>query len=197
MSISKVSIFNNALTQIGAAPIVSFDDDSQNARVGSRVYEDARRSALSECCWNFAVTRATLSLSVVTMPWSYPNESYVYVRPADAVRIFEVSDPYAQWREEGDYIISDTANLGIKYVYDLDNPDKYTPSFIAALTDLLSAGACFTILNSATKADAFQVTYEKLSLPKAKSMNAQTGTQQTPRDSAWENSKYSNGSPDA
>lgn len=191
--VSKTSLINKALTLCGAYPITNIDDDTNNARIANRVYEIARRSILSECCWNFAATRATLTLSAFTMDWSYSDEAYVYVRPSNVVRIFDVSDQYAVWREEGDYIISDTASLGIKYVFDLDSPEKYSSSFTEAFVDKLCSDVCYMIINSAKQAEAFVTKYEKISLPKAISENSQTGTQQTPRDDAWELSKYHNG----
>ena len=193
MAISKTSLINKALTIVGASPVTNITDDTNNARIVNRVYEISRRSILSECCWTFAATRATLSLSTETMAWNYPGEAYVYVKPSDAIRIFDVSDNYAVWREEGDYIISDSANLGIKYVYDLDDPTKYSSAFVEAFIDKLCSDICYMIINSAKQAEAYFAKYEKVSLPKAKSENAQTGTQQTPKDDAWELSKYHNG----
>jgi hypothetical protein len=111
MAISKTSICNKALTLVGANPIVSIDDDSQNARILNRVYEIALKSILSECKWNFAIKRHTLVESTETIDWDYDDEAYVYVRPADVVRIFGTNDDDAVWREEGDLIISDTAAL--------------------------------------------------------------------------------------
>jgi hypothetical protein len=196
MAISKTSTLNKALTLVGAAPITNIDDDTNNARVASRVYEITRRSFLSECCWNVATTRCTLSLSAKTMPWSYTDELYVYVRPANIIRIFDVSDTNATWREEGDYIISDTNGLGIKGVWDLDDPAKYSASMLDAFVDLLCANICYMIVNSATKAEAFLSKYEKISLNKALAENAQTGTQQVPKDDEWLESKFSNGRAD-
>lgn len=193
MSVSKTSVCNKALTLCGAAPITNITDDTNNARILNRVYEIARQSVLTECKWNFAVTRGTLSTSAVTMPWNHSGESVVYVRPANALRIFEVSDPVATWREEGDYIIADTAGLGIKYVYDHDDPSKYPAAFAEAFIDKLCSEICYMILNSASKAETFLKKYEAVSLPKAMSLNAQTGTQQDPIDDAWLNSKFSNG----
>lgn len=190
MSVSKTSVCNKALTLCGAAPITNITDDTNNARVLNRVYEIARQSILTECRWNFATTRSTLSVSTVEMPWDHTGEAYVYVRPADALRVFETSDPNATWREEGDYIISDTNDLGIKYVYDHDDPSKYPSSFAEAFIDKLCSDICFMILNSASKAEGFLKKYEGVSLPKAMSVNAQTGTQQEPIDDAWLSSKY-------
>lgn len=193
MSISKTSLINKALTIVGASPITNIDDDSNNARVVSRVYDISRQSVLSECLWTFASTRCTLSLSATTMPWNYIDEAYVYVKPSHILRIFDVSDNVAKWRVEGDYIVSDTSGLGIKGVYDLDDPAKYSASFTEALIDKLCADVCYMIVNSATKAEGFMKKYESVSLPKAMSENAQTGTQQVPKDDAWELAKFTNG----
>jgi hypothetical protein len=190
MAITKTSLVNKALTLCGAAPITNITDDTNNARIVNRVYEISRQSILSECKWTFATTRTTLTLSADTMAWYHESETKVYIRPADALRIFESSDPYATWREEGDYIISDTGSLGIKYVYDLDDPAKYRPKFLEAFIDKLCADICYMILNSGPKAEKFMEKYEKVSLPKAMAENAQTGVHQEMMDDEWLNSKY-------
>ena len=194
MSITKTSLVNKALTLCGASPITNITDDTNNARIVNRVYEISRVSILTECKWTFAATRASLTLSAATMPWYYDDEAYVYVKPSGALRIFNVSDEDAEWRVEGDYIVSDTASLGISYVYDHDDPTKYPPKFLEAFIDKLCADISFMILNSEKKAEAFVAKYEKISLPKAMSENSQTGTQQKPKDDAWVNAKWSNGS---
>lgn len=197
MSVSKTAIVNKALTECGAAPVTSIDDNTNNARIASRVYEIALKSILSECKWNFATTRNTLALSADSLAWAKSDENYVYVRPATVLRIFETSDADATWIEEGDYIISDTADLGIKYVYYHDDPTKYPPSFIQAFIDRLCADICYMIVNSPQKAQEFMEKYLKITLPKAMSENAQIGKQQTPKDDAWDRSRYRDSNPDA
>lgn len=196
-NISKTDIVNKALTLCAAGPIINLTDDTNNARITNRVYDIARQSILTECRWNFATTRTTLSLSAVSMAWLYTNEVYVYVRPADALRIFGVDNDDSEWREEGDYIISDTVNLGIRYIRDVDDPAKYPPKFIDAFIDKLCSDISFMILNSATKAAGFLEKYEKVSLLKAIAENGQTGIQQYMKDNAWELSKYFNTNPAA
>ena len=116
MAASKTSIINKALTLVGALAVTSIDDDSQNARTVRKIYEIDLRSILSECKWNFATKRLLLSLSADTLDWYDTGEGVVYVRPTDIIKIFETNNVKARWREEGDYIISDTSELGIRYV---------------------------------------------------------------------------------
>jgi hypothetical protein len=195
MAISKTDILNKALTLVGAAPCTIIDDDTNNARILSRVYETALRSVLQESKWNFATTRCTLSQVSLTDAWTDTGETYVYQKPANIIRIWGVSSELATWREEGDYIYSDTASLGLRYVYYLDMPSKYPSFFVDAFVDRLASDIAYAIVNSATLADKFKGLYESASLPKAQSANAQTGIQQSFKDDAWEMAKFTNGSP--
>lgn len=197
MATSKIEIINKGLTLVGAAPITSLDENSNNAKVANRVYPLALRSALSACKWNFATKRALLSLTTDTLDWYYTGEAYVYQKPSDMIRIFGTNSQDATWREEGDYIISDTQNLGLLYVYLLDAPSKYSIDFIDALIDKFASDIAYALVNSQTLGEKFKKLYESISLPKAMSLNSQTGTQQTVQDDAWERAKFTDGSPNA
>lgn len=199
MAISKTELINKALTLVGANPITSIDDETNNARIVSRVYEISLRSILSECKWNFATKRVLLSTVTETLAWYYTgdNEAYVYQRPVDVIRIFGTNDSDAIWREEGDYIISDTSGLGVLYVYYLDNPDKYPASFIEAFGDKLAGNIAYMILNDASKAKDMYEKYQTITLPNARAENSQIGKQQYMQDDAWLNAKYQNESADA
>lgn len=194
---TKTEILNKALTQVGAAPVTNIDDDSNNARTLSRVYKTSLESILSECKWNFATKRSSLSVLTDTLDWYDTGETYVYQKPIDMIRIFGVSNATARWREEGDYIVSDSSGLGVRYVYYIDVPSKYPAFFIDAFVDRLSADIAYSIVNSATLGKQYRELYEKISLPRAMSQNAQVGIQQTMQDDAWENAKYSNTNPNA
>lgn len=193
MAITKTDLVNKALTLVGASPVTSIDDDTNNARIVSRVYEQALRSILSECKWNFATKRALLSVSADEMAWTYSGETTVYVKPSDMIRIFGTSSSTAIWREELDYIIADTADLGLIYTYYLDTPSKYSSVFVDAFIDKLCSDIAYMIVNSATLGEKFKTLYESVSLPKAMAANAQAGVQQTLQDDAWELSKYQDG----
>lgn len=197
MAITKTELVNKALTLVGANPITSLDDDTNNARIVNRVYEISLKSILSECKWNFATKRALLSEVSTTLDWYDSGETIVYQKPSDMIRIFGASDSSATWREEGDYIISDTSALGLRYTYYLDTPSKYPPAFIEAFIDKLCSDIAYMIVNSSTLGDKFKQLYETSSLPKAMSKDSQTGVQQSMVDDAWELAKYSNGSVDS
>lgn len=197
MSLSKTDIINKSLTLVGAAPIINIDDDTNNARIINRVYESALRSILSECKWNFATKRILLTVSADVLNWYDTGENVIYIRPTDVIKIFGVNSPTARWREEGDYIISDTSGLGIRYVYFLETTSKYTSEFTNAFIDRLASDVSYAIVNSSTLGEKYKSLYESVSLPKAMSSNSQSGYQQTLKDDSWELAKFTNISPDA
>ena len=191
---STVALCNNALVLCGASPITSLTEDSANARALNAVYEIARKSILTECKWTFSTTRTTIAtVATTTIAWFYDEESYVYTRPSAALRIWGMSDIYALWREEGSYLISDTAGLGAIFTFDQSDVSLWPPKFVAAFMDKLCSEVCYMILNSIQKAEAFLSKYEKISLPAAKTENSQTGTHQQVIDDSWEGAKFSNG----
>lgn len=192
MAISRTELCNKALTLVGANPIVSIDDDNQNARVINRVYELSLKSILSEAPWVFALRRALMAQSTDTLAWYDTNENYLYVRPNDVIRVFRTNDRDAIWRQQGDYIISDTSGLGVEYVYFDNTPSTYTASFTEAFVDKLCSDIAFMILNSKTVAETFLEKYEKVSLSKALAENAQIGTPITMQDDAWDLAKFGN-----
>ena len=194
MALSKTDIANNALTRVGANPITSIDDDTNNARVISRVYELSLRSILSECRWNFATKRLLLTISADTLVWYYTSEgeNFVYVKPTDVIQIFGTNNLNATLREEGDYLISNRDELGIKYTQYHDVPSKYPAAFVDAFVDKLCSDIAYMIVNSATLGDKYKKIYETLSLDKAMTINSQTNGVEQIRDEEWVASKYNN-----
>lgn len=193
---STVAIVNHALILCGASTVTSITEDTANARAVNAVYEIARKTILTEARWTFSTTRSTLAtVATTTIAWFHEEESYVYTRPTDALRIWELSDLNAFWREEGNYLISSTAGLGAKYSFDQSDVSKWPPEFVAAFIDKLCADISFMILNDAKKAAIYLEKYEKLSLPKARSANSQVGLYESHMDDAWTGAKYSSGNP--
>lgn len=194
MAVSKTTVLNKALTLCGASTIGDITDATNNARACNNVYEISLRSILCECNWNFSVTRATLTVTATTvMPWNYSGESYVYTKPSLCLKVIEIYNSAAEWREEGELLITDVVEAQIKYTYYHDDPSKYPGYFLDAFIDKLCSDISYIIINSASKAEAFLTKYVKVSLPKAMSANSQTGTQQQPKDDEWALAKYGNG----
>lgn len=188
---TTVGIVNHALLLCGASPITALTDDTANARAMNAIYENARKSVLTECRWTFSLTRTTLvTVATTTIQWLRAEEAYVYNRPTDILRIWEMSDIEAIWREEGAYIISDTITLGTLATRDHAEVGLWRHKFVDAFMDKLCSDVSFMILNDAKKGQLFLEKYEKITLPKAMAEDSQTGTHQEVIDNEWLKSKY-------
>jgi len=192
---TTVGICNHALVLCGASPITALTDDSANARSLNAIYENARKGFLTECRWTFSTTRSTLVTNTTTnlIPWKFDEEAYVYNRPGttgSCLRIWDMSDTAAIWREEGEYIISDTDGLGARWTWDNSEVGIWRPKAISAFMDKLCSDISYIIINSVQKAEVFLTKYEKISLPAAMAENSQTGYQQEVIDDYWLKSKY-------
>lgn len=190
---TTIGLVNHALLLCGASPITSLTEDSANARSVNAVYENARKGFLTECRWTFSLTRSSLATSATVLSWLHDEESYVYTRPSNCLRVWQMSDIEAIWREEGEYIISNTASLGTLYTHDHTEVGLWRPKAVIAFMDKLCSDICYIILNSTSKAEAFLSKYQKISLPAAMSEESQTGTHQEVIDDSWLKSKYGNG----
>lgn len=188
---TTIGLCNHALVLCGASPITALTDDTANARTLNAIYENARKGFLTECRWTFALTRSTLATaSTATLAYLRNEETNAYTKPTDALRIWEMSDIEAIWRQEGNYIISNTGSLSTLYTYDHSEVGLWGPKATIAFIDKLCSDICYFILNSGTKAEAFLAKYQKVSLPAAMSEESQTGAHQEVIDNEWLSSKY-------
>lgn len=186
----KVTIVNRALSLLGAEPITNLTDNTPEAQIANRFYDESRKSILSECLWNFATKRVLLNESTDTVAWILDEMNYLYQLPSDVIRIFETNQPEATWRVEQQYIVSDSSDLGIKYVYDLTDTTKFSSSFVDAFADKLAADMCYSVLNSNTEAQRLLEKYDGQSLPKATAENSQVGTPPQIDDNLWSYARF-------
>jgi hypothetical protein len=187
----KVTIVNRGLSLLGAEPITDLTDNTPEANIASRFYDESRKSILSECLWNFATKRE--ALNIIASPglaYIENQNNFVFQLPSDIIRIFAVSCATCDWRIERDTLITDTDEIGIKYVYDLTDTTAFSSSFVDAFADKLASDMAYAILNSNTEAKLLLEKYNSQSLPKAMTENAQEGTPPAIDDSLWVFSKY-------
>ena len=192
---TTITLCNHALVLCGASPITALTDDSANARSLNAVYENALKGFLTECRWTFSTTRSTLVTNSTTnlFPWTFDEEGYVYNRPGttgSCLRIWDMSYPGAIWREEGEYIIADSADLGARWTWQNSEVGIWRPKSVTAFMDKLCSDISYMIINSVTKAEAFLKKYETVSLSQAMAENSQTGMQQEVIDDSWLGAKY-------
>jgi hypothetical protein len=141
---SKVEICNKALTLLSANLITAFDpDESTEAALCVTNYESARRYTLEQRAWTFASKRVILNASGAVPAWGY---GHTFNLPADFIRmVFLSRDPIfkdggdnVEYKREGADLVANVSILYMKYVFDLVEEDRFTSTFVEAMSHWLA-----------------------------------------------------------
>lgn len=141
---TKTGVANLAITFMKGSPVNSIeppDRGSKTAKTAALFYDDARREALSETVWDFAVKRVQISASTAP-PFGW---SAKYQLPSDFIRIATIgdeTDPLTETEytiEDGFILCNEDAPLNLRYVYDVQDIAKFSPKFLIAFAKKLSS----------------------------------------------------------
>lgn len=139
---TAVSICSDALILLGAKPISSFNDGTDEANSCDRLYPDVRDTTLSMYPWSFAYKKVKLA-RLVTTPTS--EWKYEYQMPGDRLgnprALFETSALYArpvkEWEIQGDKILTNYEEVYIDYPY--QTPEFAMPQYFVQLLKYMMA----------------------------------------------------------
>lgn len=194
-SISEVAICNIALTRLDAKRIVSLtDEDSPNSRRCLALYDHTRDATLADHPWTFAQKRFALGTLEEDPVWTDDGVTVVYQKPPDMLKLNFTNIEFALVKMEGDKILSDTAELKVKYTFRAVDPQKYTPGFVQAFGARLAIDLAYPITHSRTLAADLKVQYFEKDLPEAISIDSQQGTPLQPLQDEWLGSRRLGGS---
>jgi len=161
--ISNVSICNSALIKLGAGRIVSFGDDSKEAKLCNEQYEKIRDDLLLSHPWNFAITRKGLALSTYVPAYDFEQ---AFTIPLDVLRILatdlNVPESTAEnpWSVETDpvdpsirYLVTNNTVVNIRYIKKVAEA-SFTPAFAECLSLALARDMAYALTQSTTMLQA-------------------------------------------
>lgn len=147
MAASEVAICNSALIKLGVETITSLNDNSRQAMLCKEQYPKIRNKLLYAHPWNFAMKRATLVATGTTPVYEF---AYQYTLPSDCLRIWDTQ--YGPRRDfyqrEGDYLYSNYSDVSIRYISQVTDPTKFSPSFDECLALMLAIDLEFSLVQS-------------------------------------------------
>lgn len=150
---SKVSIANLALTILGADRITSLEDNLENARRITAIYDQCLEDVLRAHPWNFALVRQGLARLTTTPAFGY---DYEYQLPGDCLRVIEVNDGtniITDFKIEGRKLLTDNTEVKIKYIGNITDPNQYTSQFIFVFSSRLASEIAYAITNNKATAE--------------------------------------------
>lgn len=169
---SVIQVANRALTKLGAARIISLDDDNKQARAVVSCFEDLRDDELRAHRWQFAMKRTELAALAETPVFGY---QYQYALPPDFLRIDMVDDrypaavmdnyidaEYLEWTIEGNVILTDIgAPLKLRYISQVTEPNSWDSNFREALASRIAMEICEELTQSDTKKQSASSDYKR------------------------------------
>jgi hypothetical protein len=135
---SIVSICNIALRALGENKIVSLTDNTFRANLCNERYDAVRREVLRAHPWNSAKQRVQLPASATPPAFGF---GAAFPLPADYIRFVDlpgIRRPKFKI-ENGELLCDYTAPLNLLYIYDIQDPTRFDPLFVAALGYALAA----------------------------------------------------------
>lgn len=157
-------IANMALTELGAATIMSIDDAKESARLIKARRDDCLDEVLARRAWSFARHRALAGSDGAAPAFGY---AYQYSWPTDpwCLRVLEVNGKSDDgYKLEGRKILTDQAGpLELVFIRRVGDPGLFDPLFRSALAARLAAAVAYRVTQSRTKeADMYKLYEQRL-----------------------------------
>lgn len=191
MAQTVVDICNSALLRVGAASIMSLDDNSPEARACVVCYDSNRRAELRKYVWRFALMRARLAPDSDTPAFDY---QYQFTLPADCLRVLPPdNDPSCDWSVEGRKVLtnypatsSDGASpvLNLRYIGDVTDATQFDSAFYDVMSLSLASDLCEKLTQDAQKKAVIDREYAT-AVALARQTSAYEMIPQAGTDSGW------------
>lgn len=164
-----IEICSSALSLIGADTILSFDDESQEARVANAIYETYRNALLQEHRWRFAIKKTSLAQLSDAPLYGY---DHAYQLPSDFLLVVSPNDAtFTDYEIFENTMHTDADIAQISY---LSNPGeaRYPAYFKLVLQLRLAYAFATAITQDAALAKVYEAQYLR-ELIRAKSIDSQ------------------------
>ena len=179
---SPTDIANLALQHLGESRIISIDDTGDKvSRTCGVTYPQARDEALATAPWSCAKKQAALT-KLATAPL-YKWQA-AYQLPADFIRLIEIDGTNAWGPSEyfdrmGNQLLTGNEDsdepgttLHIEYIFRQEDATTYDPLLVECLALIMAMKMARTLTGSDTKAAQLREEYERVVLPRARTLNA-------------------------
>ena len=172
---SEVGIANAALQLIkNSKQITSIEQGTKEANAVEVMFTELRDAMLETHNWNFAVKRVKLGQLSTTPAFEW---KYGYELPADFLRVVSVHNNSSgrdriPYKIEGGQINSDAADLYLRYVSRVTDPNLMPAAFRLAFSKLLASRLSVTLSGSASLSKEMYDQYISEDLPSAKSADS-------------------------
>lgn len=151
----RVEIVNLALARLGESPIQSLDEGTVPANTAKLLFDSARRSALRDFNWSFALATASLARLVET-PVDF---RYAYALPADCIRAIRLRGERS-FVVRGNRLFTNDGAPVLEYVSDVTDESKFDAKFVEAFTYKLASELAMSVKGSSELMASYSNAYQ-------------------------------------
>jgi hypothetical protein len=169
---TQVGICNAAIIPLGGQPIIALTDLTKEARACNELWDFAFQEVLGACNWNFAKKWVALT-EYEAYTFVDGEYAYAYTLPTDFVRL--VRTEYSEEKHDirGGYILCNSDNLSIEYVWLVTDYTSLPYYFVTALVERIKADLAIPLARKETKQVDYLTRYLTVYLPKAMKIDGQ------------------------
>ena len=190
---SKLEIWNSAIGLAGISEVIeSVTEDSTERRACSRFWPGVLDAVLRGHPWNCAIQRKTLTALSDSPIADYDHQ---YQMPASpwCLRVLQVGSDNLQpvrWRPEGRLILTDEVSPKIVYIKRITDTAEFDPLLVDVLELKLALKVARPLSKDRRIAIDLIKEVQEISLPEARSIDAQEGSVQEMQTDSWNNSRF-------
>lgn len=161
---TSIRICSDALLMLGASPISSFTDGTDESNVCDRLYPDIKIKTLASYPWSFSFKKVQLGRLLTTPTNEY---KYEYQMPSDMIGVPRAayntgsvnSHPVREYRLMGSTILTNYESVYIDYQYNV--PEYALPHyFVQLLKYQIAWHLCTPITDQTEKTDYWKTVAE-------------------------------------
>lgn len=188
MARTKVDVCNQGLSELGSDTITTFPEDSVIGRLCNRFYDPTVEEELREHNWNFSLERQALNQDTATPIGS--EYAYQYALPTDpyclrVIRMLGKGADSQKYKIEGRKLLTDSGEVSIQYVREIEDPNQFDSLFSAAVSLQLAKKMCIPITNDKPLKTDMEKAYDKV-IAKAQEANEIESEQPGVPNTDWE-----------
>lgn len=192
---SKVDIANRALSKIGDARILSFTENSKQARAVNSAWDIVRDAELYARRWSFTIGRDALAADPITPTFGYGNR---FQLPSDYLRVISVGEGYPggdvsnnrgmsdrEYVIEGRYILANQDGpLYLRYQRRIEDTTTWNAGFVQVMACALALEIADELSASLSRVELCEKAYIRW-IRAASRANAIELPPEDPQDDTW------------
>lgn len=154
----KVEIINMALARLGESPIQSENEDTVPATQAKLLYDPARRAALRDYNWAFALKTAKLA-RLADAPDGF---RYAFALPADCLRVVRLLSENRAYAVRQGKLCTNADTVSIEYIFDATDETYFDSKFIEAFSYRLASDLAMPVKGSTELMGAYSNMYQDM-----------------------------------